>query len=146
MNEMEAAVGIGNLEIYEEILRKRSENLYYLMEKFKKFSPYLVTIEKQSYEEIGPHALPIIIQEQARFSRNEFIDFLNKKGIDSRTLFASMPTQCPGFGFLGYKMGDFSEAEYVGNNGLHIGIHQDLGREECDYFIDTVDKFLAQNL
>lgn len=43
MNELEAAIGLGNLDIYNDILDKRRENLYYLMEKFKEFSPCMVT-------------------------------------------------------------------------------------------------------
>lgn len=143
MNELEAAIGLGNLDIYSDILNKRRENLYYLMKKFNKFSPYLVTIEKEPHEEIGPHALPIIVQEQAKFTRNQLVDFLEKKGIDTRNLFSSMPTQCPGFSFLGYKLGDFPNAEYIGENGIHIGVHQDLGKKECDYVLNIVEDFLS---
>ena len=35
MNEMEAAIGIGNLEIYNEILEKRRKNLYLMMKNSK---------------------------------------------------------------------------------------------------------------
>lgn len=144
MNEFEAAIGLGNLDIYKEILEKRRENLYYLMDRFRKFNPYLVTIEKEPYEEIGPHALPIIIQQPVKFSRNRLADNLEKKGIDTRNLFLSMPTQCSGFSFLGYKPGDFPNAEYMGENGIHIGVHQDLGRKECDYILRTLEEFLEK--
>lgn len=146
MNELEAAIGIGNLDIYEDILVKRRKNLYYLMENFKRFSPYMTTITKEPYEEIGPHAFPIVIQRQAKFTRNQFVAFLEKKEIDPRNIFSSIPTQCPGFSFLGYRLGDFPNAEYIGENGLHIGVHQDLNREHCDYFIDVVEQFLSKNL
>lgn len=146
MNELEAAVGIGNLKLYHPILTKRRKNLYYLMENFRKFLPYLKTIEKEPYEEIGPHAFPVIIQEPDRFTRTQFVNYLNKKRIDSRTLFSSMPTQCAGFKFLGYKEGNFPNAEYIGNNALHIGVHQDLGKDDCDYFIETVARFLSEKL
>lgn len=144
MNELEAAIGLGALDVYNSILKKRRKNLYYLMEQFKRFKPFLATIKKEEYEEIGPHALPIIIQEEAQFSRDEFIDYLNKKGVDTRNLFLSMPTQCPGFLPLGYKLGEFPNAEYLGNNGLHVGVHQDLGKKECDYFLNTVEEFLSK--
>lgn len=144
MNELEAAIGIGNLDIYYDILNKRRENLYYLMDKFKKFEPYLRTIEKESYEEIGPHALPIMIQEGVKFTRDQLVNFMEKNGIDTRNLFSSIPTQCQGFSFLGHEIGDFSNAEYIGNNGIHIGVHQDLGRAECDYILNTIDEFLKK--
>lgn len=145
MNELEAAVGIGNLNIYQKILDKRIKNLYYLMEKFAKFMPYLTTIKKELYEQIGPHAFPVVIQEQAKFTRNQLVGYLEQQGIDTRTLFSSLPTQCLGFKFLGYKTGDFPNAEYIGDNGIHIGVHQDLGKAECDYFLKKVKEFLSKH-
>ena len=145
MNEMEAAIGIGNIDAYDDILSRRRENLYYLMEKFGKFEPFLATIRKESYEEIGPHALPIVVQDKAQFTRNTLAEHLEKNGIDTRNLFSSMPTQCSGFGFLEHKIGDFPNSEYIGNHGIHIGVHQDLGKQECDHVLDTVEKFLSEN-
>ena len=98
------------------------------------------------YEEIGPHALPIIVQESAEFTRNQFVEYLEKNGVDTRTLFSSIPTQCGGYEFLGYKYGDFPNSEYIGNSGIHIGVHQDLGKKECDYFLNVVEGFLSKNV
>jgi len=145
MNEIEAAVGLGNIDIYSEILNKRRQNLTYLMSKFKKFKPLLVSIDEGPDEMIGPHAFPVIIQENNNFSRDDLVLYLEKKGIDSRSLFLSMPTQCSGFKFLGYSLGEFPNAEYVGRNGLHIGIHQDIEKEDLDYFIETIEEFLSKN-
>lgn len=144
MNELEAAVGLGNLEIYEDILKKRRENLYYLIEKSKKFEPFLATIEKEPDEEIGPHAFPLIIQENVKFTRVQLVNYLEKNGIDTRNLFSSIPTQCPGFGFLGHTVGGFPNAEYIGENGIHIGVHQDLDKKECNFILNTIEEFLQK--
>ncbi len=143
MNELEAAVGLGNLDIYDEILNRRRENLYYLIDKFDKFRPYLTTIKKEDHEDIGPHALPIIIDDSARFNRSDLTGHLESMGIDTRTLFSSIPTQCLGFAFLGHKIGDFPNAEYIGKNAIHIGIHQELKQKHCDYILGTMEDFLA---
>ena len=142
MNELEAAVGLGNLKIYNDILEKRRKNLLTLMKSFEKFEPYLATIREEKDEKIGPHAFPIIVKEGAPFTRNQLADYLEKKGIETRHLFSSMPTQCKGFSFLGYKLGDFPNAEYVGNNGLHIGVHQDLNEQDINYIIKTLEQFI----
>ena len=125
MNELEAAIGLGNIDIYHDIFEKRRQNLLYILERFKQFDPYLTTIEEASDEKIGPHAIPIIIQEEASFTRAELTNYLEKHGIETRTLFASMPTQCVGFAYLGYTQGQFPNAEYIGKHGIHIGVHQD---------------------
>jgi len=144
MNELEAAIGLGNLEAYPKILKTRRKNLLYMMEKFKEFNSYFYSIEEEPYEQIGPHAFPIILCEGVKFSRDELVFFLEKQGIDSRNIFLSMPTQCPGFKYLGYKSGQFPDAEYIGKNGLHIGIHQQMGREELDYVLNVIRDFLTK--
>ena len=71
------------------------------------------------------------------------MEYLEKNGIDTRSLFQSMPTQCPGFGFLGYHPGDFPEAEYVSKNGFHIGVHQNIKKNQIDYFIELIEKYIS---
>ncbi|MFH1360931.1 MAG: DegT/DnrJ/EryC1/StrS family aminotransferase [Candidatus Omnitrophota bacterium] len=142
MNEIEAAVGLGNVRIFKKILEKRRENMLYLIDQFKQFEKYLFSIKEEPYEKLGPHAFPITLKENVPFTRDEFVHYIDKAGIDSRNLFYSMPTQCPGYAFLGHKLGDFPNAEYFGEQGLHIGVHQDLDRPHLDYVIQTIDKFL----
>jgi CDP-6-deoxy-D-xylo-4-hexulose-3-dehydrase len=55
-----------------------------------------------------------------------------------------MPTQCPSYAFLGYKLGDFPEAEYCSDNGTHIGIHQDIEIDQLDYVVEVVEDFLKK--
>ncbi len=142
MNELEAAVGLGNIKIFNAILEKRRRNLLYLSEKFKKFEEYFIYLKEEKDEKIGPHAFSIIAREGMPFTKSEFAEYLDKKGIDSRDLFYSMPTQCPSYAFLGHKLGDFPESEYCSNHGLHIGIHQDIELEDLDYITDVVEEFL----
>jgi len=144
MNEIEAAVGIGSLKNYETIIGKRRDNLLKFIEKLAEFEEFFYTIHEEKQEKIGPHAFPVILKESLPFTRNQFVDYLDENGIDTRDLFSSMPTQCIGFSFLGYKLGDFPNAEYLGNNGLHIGVHQGLGDAHIDYFVKTVKDFLAK--
>jgi len=146
MNELEAAIGIGAMEVYHEILKKRRDNLLYILERFARFAPWLSTIKEESHEQIGPHAIPIIVNEGAPFTRIDLTHYLEINGIETRTLFASMPTQCPGFAYLGYQLGQFPNAEYLGHNGLHIGVHQDLGIEDMEYVLEIIGKFLMHRV
>jgi dTDP-4-amino-4,6-dideoxygalactose transaminase len=142
MNELEAAIGIGAMEVYREILKKRHDNLLYVLERFDHFAPWLSTICEEPHEQIGPHAIPIVINEGAPFTRAGLTQHLETNGIETRTLFVSMPTQCPGFEYLGYKLGQFPNAEYMGCHGIHIGVHQDLEIEDMEYVLATLDSFL----
>lgn len=144
MNELEAAVGIGNIELYDQIVKIRHDNLMCVLERFEKFSPYLSTIREEEYEVIGPHAIPIWLNEEASFTRAQLTGYLEDNNIETRNLFQSMPTQCPGFADLGHKLGDFPIAEYMGNHGLHIGCHHDLTIVHMNYFLHHIERFLEK--
>ncbi|VAW16046.1 Aminotransferase, DegT/DnrJ/EryC1/StrS family [hydrothermal vent metagenome] len=142
MNEIEAAVGLGNIKIFDHILNTRRRNLLHLIEKFKKYEEFFITLKEDEGEKIGPHAFSIIVRPSASFSKDEFVAFIEDKGVDSRNLFYSMPTQCPSYEFLGHKLGSFPEAEFCSDHGTHIGIHQDLDIEQMDYVDEVVGEFL----
>ena len=142
MNELEAAVGLGNIDIFHDILSKRRQNMLYLIEKFRRFSKVFLTLQEEPFEKLGPHAFSIIVREGAGFTKDEFVAFLEAHGVDSRNLFYSMPTQCPSYAFLGHHRGDFPEAEYCSDHGTHVGIHQDLAVEQLDHIVAVVEMFL----
>jgi len=144
MNEIEAAVGIGNIKIFHKILGQRRKNLLRIIKHFEKFEEYFIYTKEEKDEKIGPHAFAVILREGLPFTKEEMVAYLDKEGVDSRNLFYSMPTQTPSYAFLGHKLGDFPEAEYCGNNGFHIGIHQDLTEANMDYVAAVVEKFLRE--
>lgn len=143
MNELEAAVGLGNIKIYQDILGRRRRNLLHLIEQFKKFEAYFITIKEDTGEKIGPHAYSVILREGLNFTKDELVQYLDQAGVDSRNLFNSIPTQCESYAFLGYQLGDFPQAEYCGDHGFHFGIHQDIDLTQLDYIVQTVEKFLS---
>ncbi|MCK4600976.1 MAG: DegT/DnrJ/EryC1/StrS family aminotransferase, partial [Phycisphaerae bacterium] len=136
MNELEAAIGLGGMELYAEILEKRYNNLLAMMRRVQQFEPFVTTFRQEPHERIGPHALPLLVAADAPFTRDELTSYLERAGIDTRNLFLSMPTQCDGFVYKGHKLGEFPEAEYCGDHGLHVGVHQDLADAHIDYFIE----------
>ncbi len=142
MNEIEAAVGLGNIDIFQHILDTRRRNMLYLIDKFARFDKVFITMKEEPHERLGPHAFSIILREGLKFTKDEFVAYIESKGVDSRNLFYSMPTQCPSYSFLGHKLGDFPEAEYCSDHGTHIGIHQDIEVSQLDYVVEVVEGFL----
>ncbi len=142
MNEIEAAVGLGNIDIFHDILNKRRRNILYLIKNFKQFEKFFIYVQEDAHEKLGPHAFSMIVRPGLNFTKEDFVVFLEKEGVDSRNLFYSIPTQTPSYEFMGHKLGDFPETEFCSNNGTHIGCHQDIEIPQMDHVITTVAKFL----
>jgi len=140
MNDLEAAVGLEGIEYFDETFNKRKNNLYKLLELTKELSDYFYFLKEENFEKVSPHAFPLVLKDGKR-DRDKLYSYLESKGIQCKTLFGSLPTQHQAFQFLNYKYGQFPAAEYVGENGLHFGVHQYLNDDDLLYISDTLKSY-----
>jgi len=137
MNELTAAVGLEGMEYFDETFDKRKDNLYKLLELTQGLSDYFYFIKEESFERVSPHAFPLVLKDK-KYDCARLYKYLEANGIQCKTLFGSLPTQHQAFKFLDYKYGQFPVSEYVGENGLHFGIHQYLNNDDLVYISDTL--------
>ena len=140
MNDLEAALGLEGLEQFEENFNKRKNDLYKLLEMTKDLSDYCYFVKEEEHEKISPHAFPLVLKDE-KYARDRLYNYLGSKGIQCKTLFGSLSTQHNAFKFLGYKYGQFPIAEYVGENGLHFGMHQYINDDDLVYISDTLKEY-----
>ena len=143
MNDLEAAIGLEGLEQFDQTFNKRKKNLYKLLELTKDLSEYFYFIKEEKFEKVSPHAFPLVLKDK-KYNSSNLYRYLESKGIQCKTLFGSLPTQHQAFKFLNYKYGQFPIAEYVGENGLHFGIHQYLSEDDLLYIWDTLDDYFKK--
>ncbi len=140
MNELTAAIGLEGLEHFDETFNKRKKNLYKLLELTKELSDYFYFLKEETFEKVSPHAFPLVLKDE-KYDRDKLYSYLESKGIQCKTLFGSLPTQHQAFQFLNYKYGQFPVAEYVGENGLHFGIHQYLSNDDLVYVGEVLKEY-----
>ncbi len=143
MNDMEASLGLQGVEEFWATFNKRKENLYYLLNKLEDLEKFAFFNIEEEHEVVTPHAFTITLKD-SKYNCSELYSFLESNGVMCKRNFGSIPTQHKAFAFMGHKFGEFPESEYVGNNGLHFGIHQYLTREDLDYISDLVHKYFAK--
>ena len=140
MNALTASIGLPELDNFREIFNKRKSNLNYLLEQTKDLQEFVFFNKEEEYEVNSPHAFSLTLK-YPRFDYKKLYNFLEENSIMCKRNFGSMPTQHKAFESLGYKLGDFPEAEYIGNNGLHFGIHQFLFKDDLDYASEMVHEY-----
>jgi len=143
MNELEAAVGLYNLEEFDNTLSIRRRNFSFLNDVFKnlKWDKYFITLDVEGANQVGPHAFSMIVKDEAPFTKEDFVSYLSKKGIDNRNLFYCIPTQCEPY--KKYCSNTYAESEFCSNNGTHIGIHQDLSINQLQYVIKKISEYIS---
>jgi len=144
MNALTASIGIPEIEKFWITFNQRKDNLTYLTEQTRDLSDLAFFVEEEDYETVSPHAFSLTLKDP-KLDYGRFYDFLELKGIECKRNFGSMPTQQDAFRYLGHSLGEFPEAEYVGNNGLHFGIHQYLSREDLDYASEVLHEYFEKH-
>jgi len=137
MNELTAAIGLEGIKYFDETFNKRKYNFYKLLELTQELSDYFYFLKEEGFEKVSPHAFPLVLKDK-KYDCSKLYKYLESKGIQCKTLFGSLPTQHDAFKFLNHKYGQFPAAEYVGENGLHFGIHQYVNNDDLLYISETL--------
>jgi dTDP-4-amino-4,6-dideoxygalactose transaminase len=143
MNDLEAALGLEGIETFDEFFNKRKNNLYKMLDLTKDLSDHCYFIREEKYEKVSPHAFPLVLKDK-KYNRNKLYHHLESKGIQCKTLFGSLPTQHNAFKFLKYKYGDFPVSEYIGDNGLHFGMHQYINDDDLKFISDVLHNYFEE--
>jgi len=144
MNDLEAAIGLEGLEQFYQTIESRVANRAILMDLLEDLSDvfWLPNLGSQG-EFVSPHAFPLVLREDNPDKCKALYKYMEQNGIQCKTLFGSMPTQHEAFGFMGHKPGEFPEAEFVGRNGLHFGIHQYLTEDAMRHVSNITHQFIG---
>ncbi len=143
MNDIEAALGLSQMAGFWDIFNKRRENILRLIEKTRDLQDHAWFNTEGADEKVCGHAFSVTLKDP-RFDAAEMKRYLEAEGISCKRNFGSMPTQHTAFSHLGYKIGDFPEAEYVGDNGIHLGCHQYLTEDDLDYISEKLHNYFHQ--
>lgn len=117
MSNVLAAIGCAILPTADEVVLKRRANV----------SKYNELLGKNWYAS-SPHCYPVRYETTEK--RDEVLKRLWENGVEARKAFSSLPTQEKVYEHLGYKLGDFPQAEYFGEHVLFTPIHQGLTEED----------------
>jgi dTDP-4-amino-4,6-dideoxygalactose transaminase len=145
MNDMEASLGLEGIDEFWDTFDIRKKNLYYMMDKFAKYSDKIWMNTEEEHESVCPHGYSFTFKDP-EFDVNAFSDYLTKNEIKNKRNFGAIPTQHRAFEFMGHKLGDFPNAEYIGDHGIHIGCHRYLSGSDLDYVVETVSNYLDKNV
>jgi len=134
MSSLEAAVGLGQLERFEELVSKRQMNVGYYSRNLKELEEkgFLERPIKKDYAEPVYWMYWIKVKK-----RDQLMKFLEKKGIETRTGFFPMHWQKP------YKKPykKYPVANKLGKNSLYLPSGSDLTNKEKDYVIEKIKEF-----
>jgi CDP-4-dehydro-6-deoxyglucose reductase, E1 len=147
ITDMQAAIGLGQLTKLPEFIKIRQENFSYLKNELKKFEKYLVLPESTPKSNPSWFGFPITVKESAPFSKNDLVNFLSSKLIDTRPLFAGNIIKQPYFKNISYRIGgNLQNTDLIMNNTFWIGVFPGLNEKMLEYVIMSFKNFFNKHI
>lgn len=141
MNDMEASIGLEAVDVFWDTFWTRHSFMERMRESVIGFEDVAWFSEEDEGNVNCPHGFSITCKDEDRIANVK--DAFDRYNIHHKRNFGCIPTQHKAFADMGYKPGDFPNAEWVGNNGVHIGCHQYLSDEDIERICTAMKEGLS---
>jgi len=142
VTDMQAAIGIKQLKKLPKFIAKRKENFEVLYNGLKKYKKYFILPQATENSEPSWFGFPLLVKEDAPFTRAEIVSFLEQNGIATRMLFGGNLTRQPAYEDIRCKIhGPLKNTDLVMNNLFWIGVYPGLTEEMIDFVIGRFKEF-----
>jgi len=142
VTDMQAAIGVAQLKKLNGFIGKRRENFDVLHKSLKKFEKYLLLPEATKNSEPSWFGFPILVRENAPFSRNDIVNYLEGKKIATRMLFGGNLMKQPAYAGVKMKVVDsLKNTDLVMNNLFWIGVYPGLNKKMLNYMCGQFEIF-----
>lgn len=150
VTEMQAAIGIAQLQKLNRFTELRRRNFALLSEGLKKYENEFILPKATPGSNPSWFGFPLTLRESSLVSRGDLVNFLESRKIQTRMLFAGNMLLHPMFDEMrasqtGYRVvGDLSVANRIAKSTFWLGVYPGLSEEMIDYVIGTFDAFFKQ--
>ena len=145
VTDMQAAVGMAQLEKLPIFIEKRKENFSKIKNELLKYEEFLIMPEATKNSDPSWFGFPITVKENDKFSRNELTMYLEKNMIMTRLLFAGNVTKQPAYLDIECRIiGDLKNTDYIMNNTFFIGVYPGINDEQVKYIAKVFKNFFKE--
>lgn len=146
-SEISAAFALEQLKKLKKNIKTRISNFERLFNFFKNYNQYFELPRQIPGIKTGWLAYPIIIKKNSKIKRRNMQIYLEKKGIQTRTIFTGNILRQPIMKNKVYKKvkDSYINSDNIMKNGILIGCHQGLKKKEIDYIFKNVRSFLKNH-
>lgn len=165
--DMQASVGLAQIEKLHGFMKARRENWKYLRENMNELSKWMILPEPEKDSAPSWFGFLMTVKENTPFTRMEMADYLEKNKIQTRMLFAGNLIRQPCFDEL-RKSGKYFRVvsgrsslanprragslsvlqfcelpvtDYIMSNSLWLGVYPGMTEEMLEYIVMTIKKF-----
>ena len=146
VTDLQAAVGVAQMEKLPSFTEARKVNHRYFMDALKKYEEYFILPRKEELADPSWFGFIITLKEDAPFTRNQIVQYLEEFKVATRMLFGGNLTKQPAYIGKNHRIvSDLTNTDYIMNNSFWIGVYPGITEEMRKYVVEVFDRFLKQH-
>jgi CDP-6-deoxy-D-xylo-4-hexulose-3-dehydrase len=136
--DMQAALGLSQIQKLDFFVQRRKENFNYLSEKLKNVEG-LILPSATEHSDPSWFGFPITLHPDLDVNREDLLRHLDSKKIGTRLMFAGNLTKQPAYKYVDFRVvGNLTNTDIVMNRTFWVGVYPGLTEEMLDYVVHQI--------
>jgi CDP-6-deoxy-D-xylo-4-hexulose-3-dehydrase len=145
LTDIQAAMGRAQLKKLPDFIETRKQNFNYLYRGLGQFDEFLQLPTWHDKADPSWFAFPLLVRQEAPFTRHEITRFLEKHLVETRPLFAGNILKQPGYKNISCRViGELPVSNAIMRNAFFVGLYPGLDFPRLDYVIEIFETFFRQ--
>src|SRR3989454_5815994 len=141
--EIQGAFGIHQIKKLDGFIDERRKNAAYWTKKLSPYSDLLILPEEQLGTKHVYFGYPLSVKTEAPFTREQFVDHLEGKLVETRPVMAGNIAEQPVMKSIPHRIsGSLTNSKMIMRQSFFFGNHTGIGSVEREYIADSIIEFL----
>jgi CDP-6-deoxy-D-xylo-4-hexulose-3-dehydrase len=144
--DLQGAIGIEQLKKIDNFTKTRKDNCKFFYDSLEPYSNSLILPQGLDKSDNSWFVFPITISNKAKFKRKDIIEFLEKRGIETRPILAGNILKHPAYSKYKFKQSkSLMHSDIVLKSGFFIGVYPSIKEEERNRIIEGFSDFFRSS-
>lgn len=145
VTDMQAAIGIEQLKKVPAFVEARKRNFMHLLSGLQDLSDYFILPRATRNSDPSWFGFILTVKDNAPFSKNEIVNYLEQNRIQTRMLFAGNLIRQPAFQHANHRIhGDLNNTDKILNDTFLVGVYPGLDDDRIDYVVRKIREFISE--